>query len=511
MTNTFSLFRSLVIYAICLPLAIWLGYLLATPYNLRETILTVVIPLCLLSVPMLLRWHYPWMIACWNLDAILFFIPGRPAFWTLLIGVSLLISVLQYIMNRQLKFLSVPSITKPLIFFAVVILLTARLTGGIGINALGSGDNVGGRRYIWLLIAIMGYFAITAQRIPIQKARLYTTLFFIGFVSFAIGSSAGMLGQGLNFIYQIFPPDSTGYANVSQDAVSGPAAIARFGGLSTGALGITYLLLTRYGVEGVMRFGKIWRPLLCLVLLFICLFGGYRSMAINLLLTVSILFCLEGLLRSHYLPIVILCFVLGAAVMLPFADKLPMSIQRSLTFLPIHLDPEAEQNAKGSTEWRLEMWREALPLVPKYLILGKGYGMSLSELNKITLPGGASDSGGAALAGDYHNGPLSVIIPFGIFGVIGFIWFLVAGGRVMYRNYKFGDPLLERINRFLLAYYLMKIIMFFTVFGSLYSDFVGFTGLVGLSVALNGGLRVPAAEPTPRPVLNKFKFASAAR
>jgi hypothetical protein len=38
----------------------------------------------------------------------------------------------------------------------------------------------------------------------------------------------------------------------------------------------------------------------------------------------------------------------------------------------------------------------------------------------------------AIVTGDFHNGPLSLVLPFGLSGVIGFIWFLVAGGRVLY-------------------------------------------------------------------------------
>ena len=39
---------------------------------------------------------------------------------------------------------------------------------------------------------------------------------------------------------------------------------------------------------------------------------------------------------------------------------------------------------------------------------------------------------GAAMAGDYHNGPLSVLIPFGIWGLAAFVWLLVAGARFLY-------------------------------------------------------------------------------
>ena len=93
----------------------------------------------------------------------------------------------------------------------------------------------------------------------------------------------------------------------------------------------------------------------------------------------------------------------------------------------------------------------------------------------------------AWMAGDYHNGPLSVIMPLGIWGVIGFIWFLVAAIKMLSKNYKLGDPSLLNLNRFLLVVFIAHTIHFFIFFGSLYSDMFFFTGIVGLSVSLNGG------------------------
>ena len=96
--------------------------------------------------------------------------------------------------------------------------------------------------------------------------------------------------------------------------------------------------------------------------------------------------------------------------------------------------------------------------------------------------------------GDYHNGPLSVIIPFGIYGVLAFLWFVFASLRLMWRYLKFGDPNLRKINALLLAAFGAKVLLFLTVFGALSSELVFFTGLIGLSVALNGA---PATTPAP--------------
>jgi O-antigen ligase len=97
----------------------------------------------------------------------------------------------------------------------------------------------------------------------------------------------------------------------------------------------------------------------------------------------------------------------------------------------------------------------------------------------------------ATIAGDYHNGPLSVIIPFGIWGVLAFLWFLIAGVRVLWRNYRHGDLELRILNTYLLSTFLVSIITFTFVFGAISTGLVAFTGVLGLSVALNGGVATP--------------------
>jgi len=102
---------------------------------------------------------------------------------------------------------------------------------------------------------------------------------------------------------------------------------------------------------------------------------------------------------------------------------------------------------------------------------------------------------GLALAGDYHSGPLSVIIPFGIWGAMAFLWLLIAGAWAMYSNYRYGDESLRTINTFLWVSCVLFIFRFFFIFGGLNSDMMVLAGMIGLSVALNGGVRRPAPQP----------------
>ncbi len=215
------------------------------------------------------------------------------------------------------------------------------------------------------------------------------------------------------------------------------------------------------------------------------------------LLTFAFLFFLEGLHRTKYLFFLGSLALLTTALLVPFANKLPLTTQRTLSVLPLNLDPVARQSADGSSEWRIQMWKAALSEIPKYLFRGKGYALDPRDVaeTEILRASPHNDSwNGAFLMGDYHNGPLSLLIPFGIYGALAFLWFLFVSLRTMYRYFKLGDPNLRTINALLLATFTAKTVIFFFVFGSLYSDMAFFTGLLGLSVALNG------AEPSPAPV-----------
>jgi len=93
------------------------------------------------------------------------------------------------------------------------------------------------------------------------------------------------------------------------------------------------------------------------------------------------------------------------------------------------------------------------------------------------------------MIGNYHNGPLTVLLTFGLGGMIAFLWFSAAAVRVLYRNYVHAPPHLRTINTFLLSYFLMRLLYFLVFYGQIAEDFYLFTGLVGLSIALNNGIQ----------------------
>jgi hypothetical protein len=397
MTNTLGIIRALLIYGLCLPLAVYLGYLLALPLD-RGSLMFLAAAILLPLIPILLRWHHVLLVLSWNMSVVLFFLPASPHLWMVMTAVSLGLTTLQHILKRNVVLTSVPSVTVPLLFLAVVVVITAKLTGGFGVRALG-GDAYGGKRYVTILAGIAGYFAITSQRVPAGKALTYAALFFLGALTMIMGSIAPWVPESMRYVYALFPVE-----NVSGFSGGSVGESLRLGGVTFGAVAACSYLLARHGMQGVfamserwrfLPFGfkeglsinQPWRLIFFFGIIWVSLLGGYRSVPILLIMTLFFLFWLEGLFRTRFLPAMLLGGILMLAIGLPFVDKMPLMVQRSLSFLPIEVSPAVKYMAESSSEWRLKIWREVVPTIPQYLLLGKGIPlMHVNLKRRATLP-----------------------------------------------------------------------------------------------------------------------------
>src|SRR5580658_2169255 len=90
--------RTFSIYAVCSVLAIVLGVLMTNPmtYSSLGFVAVVCAVMCL---PILLRWHHPLMIFCWNAPFMAFFVKGDPKFSLVLVAISLAISICERALN----------------------------------------------------------------------------------------------------------------------------------------------------------------------------------------------------------------------------------------------------------------------------------------------------------------------------------------------------------------------------------------------------------------------------
>jgi hypothetical protein len=490
-------------YGVCLPLAVLIGYVLAEPLD-SASMAVITLVICVLSVPLVMRWHHPLLVFSCNAWIVFFFLPGRPPLWMGLAFASLSLSLINRSLGHDLKFFQARSVSHSLLFLAFVTLATAFANEGIGFRFLG-GSSFGGKKYAYLFAAIMAYFALVAQPIPRSRAYLYVGLYFLSTLIPLFSYLGQYGGPVFNFLAELFPLQSNLQNLEGGDfagaGFAGNEVINRLTDLAEVGKGILCYVLARHGVRGLLDLRRPWRMGIFLAALLASLYSGFRSSLMLFLLTFAVMFYLERLYRTRYMTMLIVVLVLVAVILVPNVTKLPSSVQRALSFLPINVDPLAKEDAKGSTTWRVEMWKQLLPDVPKYLVKGRGYALNPDDIflvSQAARMGHASSYEFAMVTGDYHSGPLSVVIPLGLWGVIGFLWFLGASLYVLYCNYRYGDPYLYRINVLLFAYFIVKAFLFFIVFGSLFSDLLIFTGLVGMSVSLNGGVAKPEPEePEP--------------
>ena len=497
--------RALLIYALVLPLALVMGYLLATPTD-DSTLALVGLVLAVLLSPILLKYHHPLLFITWNTTAVAFFLPGRPGMWLPVVFGSLLVSIVQRALVREKSFIHTPSLFWPLVFLGLTVAVTGHFTGGIfGMRVFGS-ETFGGRRYMNIFGAILGFFAMTCVRIPPQKAVLYLGLFFLPALTNVIGSLIPRLPGVLTYLALFFPISMNDVAGTAWGTgLGGWLGITRLEGLTTACECLFCYFLARYGLRDLFAGRRLSLALGIPALVLLGSLGGFRSFVVLCCLVFLAQFYFEGLFRSRYVIGLVFGLFLAGVLLFNEAERLPLSIQRSVSFLPIPVSQVALQDAEGTAQWRLDMWKRVSPQVPNYLWLGRGLSMDAQTFQMTGTLGQLRkdfDFQSSWLSQDYHNGPLTILIPFGIWGLLGWLWFLTASIRALYLNHLYGDPALQKINTFLLAFFIAKTIFYFTIFGNFYTDIPYFAGLIGLGISLNGGICKPARAPvTAQPVL----------
>jgi hypothetical protein len=506
--NPSAMLQSLIVYAICVPLAIVSGYMLTDPLDYGSVFFEAAL-VGILVFPLVMKWHYPILVFSFNAPINLFFLPGRPSLFIVMVATSLTISIIERILNKNRPFLTPRAVSWPLIALLGVVVMTAELTGGFGLCSMGS-DVYGGRKYVTLIVGILSFFALTARPIAKKDAKLYITLYFAGTFLSVISDLYPLIPPPINAIYYVIPP--AGITMTSATNTGGlELGVTRLSGIAAAAGAVFFWMLARNGFRQCFLTNKLWRPVLMGLMFVLVFLGGFRSSIIGLLMIAGLVFYLEKLHRTGAIFLVIFGTLLAGALVVPLASKLPYTFQRGLAFLPVDISPDARRDAEGSTEWRLEMWSALLPEVPNYLLLGKGYAFSAETYDEYMGADAVfktsidASQNPLALSSDFHSGPLSVIFSFGIWGVIAWLAYWAGGFFVVWRNYRFGDPALRQLNLFLFAMFISKCLGFLFIFGAIVDDVGGFAAIIGLSVAINQGvmrrpqkaMANPAGRPSP--------------
>src|SRR5579862_4580033 len=400
MSKDSSLFSGLLVFGVCVPLAVFLGYLLATPLEATSMVF-IAFTLFLLLSPILLKWHHEALIISWNLAVVAFFLPGTPAVGYIAAALSLFFSVAKRTLLRQADSIHCPSVSIPLLLLAGIVLFTAQQTGGIHARALGS-DAWGAMRYFQVLGAIVGYFAFVGQPIASTRAKLMAGLFFLSGATSVIPVLIVLAGPGVQSLLVAF----TQTAIASSDVSIFSENVQRFLGVTFMSQAVCFFMILRFGISGIFDSHRPWRFITFAAMIAFGLLGGFRSFLIGLGLVSLVQFYFEGLFRSRIFAWFSLAGVVGLTLLVGFADLLPMSVQRSISFLPVQIDPTVRSDAASTWDWRWEMWRATLPTVPRYLLLGKGFNFDGTDQYLTALGaqrGMATSYDAAMISSDYHQ------------------------------------------------------------------------------------------------------------
>jgi hypothetical protein len=354
-------------------------------------------------------------------------IPGQPN--TLLLAQALFVGfcALLFLMRRlpfRIQFTELE-------FWMLLLTITigqAYLRNPVGLNIFG-GDSVGARPYAIFAITLVTTAILASLRVSAADLRWVLRLHIIGglinFVMLAVGYYVPRIG----IWYGSVNIESLS-SEIQRDSAYGVERATRIAFVRDIA---NNLALWICAFKSPIRacFHPLWAPLILLSLAFAAL-SGYRSEIGAVGLTYLLGIAYRGGL-THFM-IAALTLVCGIALLafVNIATPLPSNIQRSLSFLPGTWDQVHVTDAENSTQWRIDMWEEAL--LTDYWIknkwLGDGLGMSREEMDFIATfqnkqIGGEVGTGKLNLdqqlmmaSNNYHSGPVSTIRAAGYIGLL---------------------------------------------------------------------------------------------
>ncbi len=353
-------------------------------------------------------------------------IPGQPN--TLLLAQALFVGfcVLHFLM-RRLPFKIRITELEILIIIITLCVVQAYARNPVGLNIFG-GSSIGGRPYMIYAITLVTSLLLAFLNVSATDLRWILRLSIIGglinFVMSAIGFFIPRVGVWYGSV-ELNSLDSS----IVQDGQYEIDRATRVEFVRDIANNIA-LWISAFKSPLRACFNPLWSPLVLLSFAFAAI-SGYRNEIGAVGLTYLVGIAYRGGFYSLFNASIA---VIIAIVFLAFLNQiapLPSNIQRALSFLPGTWDDIHVQDSKDSTEWRMDMWKEAL--LTDYWIknkwLGDGLGMTQEEFNYIQSfknkqIGGRSSAGKLTLGQEfmmasnaYHSGPVSTIRTIGYVGL----------------------------------------------------------------------------------------------
>ena len=401
-------------------LAIWLGLSIVT--NQTETILQVLAGGVLTACLFLGRRIWLLLPFLGSIELSLR-IPGQPS--TLLLAQLLVLGFsLLLLLMRKLPFrLHITELECWLVILTMTV-LQAYLRNPVGLNLFG-GANVGGKPYVIFAIGILVALLLSGLKVPLPELKSIVRWSILG----------GLINFGVGIASHFIPAIAfwTGGSYVNSEEVNyenaGVAidanAATRIDTLTIASRNVA-LWVSSFISPLKACFRPLWLPLVLFTIIGAA-YSGYRSSVI----TVGTIY-LIGLAYRGGVGSILFAGLGGAAAIAMLAVinlilPLPPNVQRGLSFMPGTWEERYTADATGSTDWRIEIWQEAL-LSDRWIKnkwVGDGLGFSAHELasqvggrdgNRLGISGFDAHRETILANGDYHSTLVSGVRTAGVLG-----------------------------------------------------------------------------------------------
>jgi hypothetical protein len=368
----------------------------------------------------------------------------------------------------------------------------------VGVDFIRS-NLIGGRPYFAILLACCGFWVLQHVTIKPKIAKLLPIMMCFGSVVNAVSGLvsyfAPSLGYRLGTLYSGFMPG--GEANPldqpNDNRVERHQYLAGFG-VEVGRAVISYANIFK-----LIFFQNIILSACFFASLVAILLSGFRSNLIGWLFAIALASYIRGGVR-HVVPLVAagLAGVVMIVVLQTAGLSVPLPAQRALSFIPISWDSRASVDAKGSVEWRVDMWRLALTS-DRYIknkVLGDGFGFDPSELRaQATLAAFRMDTSYGLqdyymLTGDYHSGPVSAIRFVGYIGLVLFTALQIVNARYAWKIINLAkNTVYFPVTLFFGVSAIYHPVCFWFIFGSFGSDFIQAIFILGMLNMIDRSLK----------------------
>lgn len=299
-------------------------------------------------------------------------------------------------------------------FAMILLILQVYLRHPVGLNIFGAG-NVGARPYFVITLAFL--MSIFLGNLRVKQGDLKWAM--------RLSFAASLLAVPLNMLRQggAMPATETPFGEAPDEQAS-----SRIGPLA-GLAGPIPLWVVSHVSPLKALLHPLW-GLLILVSVGMAAASGYR----NAVAAVGLTYLLGIAYRGGFGSVLLASFfgTMGLAVLAMWnvMAPLPPNIQRALSPFPGTWEARHTEQAEISTQWRVEMWKEAL-FTDQWIenkILGDGLGFTRLEMERMIAldeKGGQRGTTGLSfqqesmmINGNFHSGPVQTIRTVGYVGLV---------------------------------------------------------------------------------------------